>query len=40
MTWNVWWRFGGNWEQRQPGILAVLHKAQPDLLRIQECWAT
>ncbi len=38
MTWNVWWRFGGNWREREPGILATVLDAEPDLLGIQECW--
>ncbi len=38
MTWNVWWRFGGNWRERQPGIIATLRASDPDLLGIQECW--
>ncbi len=38
MTWNVWWRFGGNWRERQPGIVATLKAADPDLVGIQECW--
>jgi endonuclease/exonuclease/phosphatase family metal-dependent hydrolase len=23
-TWNVWWRFGSNWQARQPAILETL----------------
>jgi endonuclease/exonuclease/phosphatase family metal-dependent hydrolase len=38
MTWNTWWRFGGNWRQREPGILDVVRRSQPDVLGIQECW--
>ncbi|MFS0910772.1 endonuclease/exonuclease/phosphatase family protein [Microbacterium sp. 179-I 3D2 NHS] len=38
MTWNVWWRFGGNWQQREPGLLAVVRDQQPDVLGLQECW--
>jgi hypothetical protein len=21
MTWNIWWRFGPRWRERQPGLL-------------------
>lgn len=38
MTWNVWWRFGGNWREREPGILDTVRAADPDVLGIQECW--
>jgi endonuclease/exonuclease/phosphatase family metal-dependent hydrolase len=40
MTWNTWWRFGGNWRDREPGILSVIAAVEPDLLGIQECWGT
>lgn len=38
VTWNVWWRFGGNWRERQPGIVEVLRSVDPDLVGLQECW--
>ena len=38
MTWNTWWRFGGNWAERERGILQVVKEQRPDLLGIQECW--
>lgn len=38
MTWNVWWRFGGNWREREPGLLEVLRRNAPDVVGIQECW--
>lgn len=38
MTWNTWWRFGGNWREREPGLLQVVDAAAPDLLGLQECW--
>jgi endonuclease/exonuclease/phosphatase family metal-dependent hydrolase len=38
MTWNLWWRFG-EWQQRQPAILSVLQREQPDLCALQEVWA-
>ncbi|MGP3535033.1 endonuclease/exonuclease/phosphatase family protein [Microbacterium sp. RD1] len=40
MTWNVWWRFGGNWREREPGLLRVVRDVAPDILGIQECWGT
>jgi endonuclease/exonuclease/phosphatase family metal-dependent hydrolase len=40
MTWNVWWRFGGNWQEREPGLLDVLRATVPDVVGIQECWGT
>ncbi len=39
MTWNLWWRFGGNWREREAGILRVVREQDPDVLGIQECWA-
>jgi endonuclease/exonuclease/phosphatase family metal-dependent hydrolase len=39
MTWNVWWRFGGHWRERERGILQTLRSVDPDVLGIQECWA-
>lgn len=39
MTWNVWWRFG-DWRARRDAILAVLRAEQPDVVGLQEVWAT
>lgn len=39
MTWNVWWRFGPRWRDRQPGIRATLARFSPDVLALQEVWA-
>ena len=39
MTWNVWWRFG-DWRARREAILAVLRAEQPDVVGLQEVWAT
>ena len=39
VTWNVWWRFGP-WEQRQPALTAVLRSLDPDVVCLQEVWAT
>jgi endonuclease/exonuclease/phosphatase family metal-dependent hydrolase len=40
MTWNTWWRFGGNWREREPGLIQVVDAAAPDLLGLQECWGS
>jgi endonuclease/exonuclease/phosphatase family metal-dependent hydrolase len=39
MTWNVWWRFGGAWREREQGIVAVLELARPDIIGLVETWA-
>lgn len=39
MTWNLWWRFGG-WEQRRKAIAATLEEERPDVLGLQEVWAS
>jgi len=39
MTWNIWWRFGPRWRDRQPGILDTLARIRPDVLVLQEVWA-
>jgi endonuclease/exonuclease/phosphatase family metal-dependent hydrolase len=39
MTWNVWWRFGGNWRERQRGIAATLDDLRPDVVGLQEAWS-
>ena len=38
MTWNIWWRFGPRWRDRQPGILATLERVRPDVVALQEVW--
>jgi endonuclease/exonuclease/phosphatase family metal-dependent hydrolase len=38
VTWNVWWRFGGNWRERQSQILATLERANADVICLQEVW--
>ena len=40
MTWNIWWRFGPRWQDRQPGILATIERFTPDVLALQEVWGT
>jgi endonuclease/exonuclease/phosphatase family metal-dependent hydrolase len=39
MTWNVFWRFGGDWREREPGITATVKAYRPDLLGLVETWA-
>lgn len=38
MSWNLWWRFGGRWREREPRILEILDEVAPDLLGLQETW--
>jgi endonuclease/exonuclease/phosphatase family metal-dependent hydrolase len=38
MTWNVWWRFGGNWRAREAGILTTLESYRPDVVGLVEAW--
>lgn len=40
LTWNVWWRFGPGWRQRQPLLLRHLRAAKADVAALQECWGT
>ncbi|MER5432628.1 endonuclease/exonuclease/phosphatase family protein [Streptomyces sp. NPDC002588] len=39
VTWNLWWRFGP-WRERQKAILAVLRELRPDVVGLQEVWAS
>ncbi|MFI6074345.1 endonuclease/exonuclease/phosphatase family protein [Actinoplanes sp. NPDC051343] len=39
MTWNIWWRFGPRWRDRQPGLRATLEGLRPDVVALQEVWA-
>ena len=39
VSWNLWWRFGGSWRERQPGIVATLEDLGPDVVGLQEVWA-
>ena len=40
VTWNVLWRFEPDWRARERGILATLERLRPDIVGLQECWAT
>lgn len=39
LTWNLWWRFGPRWRDRQPAIRATLDRYDPDLVALQEVWS-
>ncbi len=39
VTWNLWWQFG-DWRRRLDAIRQVLAESAPDLLGLQEVWAT
>jgi endonuclease/exonuclease/phosphatase family metal-dependent hydrolase len=38
VTWNLFWRFGPGWRERQPRILATLRDLAPDVVGLQESW--
>ena len=40
MTWNIWWRFGPQWRERQPALLSTLQQFRPDIIALQEVWGT
>ena len=40
MTWNVWWRFGPRWRDRQAGLLRTIRDVDPDVVAMPESWAT
>ena len=40
MTWNVWWRFGPRWRDRQAGLLRTIRNADADVIALQESWRT
>jgi endonuclease/exonuclease/phosphatase family metal-dependent hydrolase len=39
MTWNLWWRFGP-WEERFAAIVATIVEQDPDVVCLQELWAS
>ncbi|MBW3605089.1 MAG: hypothetical protein KY460_09305 [Actinobacteria bacterium] len=39
VSWNLCWRFGGDWRQRQPRIVTQLQTLAPDIVGLQEVWA-
>jgi endonuclease/exonuclease/phosphatase family metal-dependent hydrolase len=38
LTWNLWWRFGPAWRERQPHIRDTLRAVDPDIAALQEVW--
>lgn len=38
VTWNVWGRYGEDWEQRQAGIELALEEVAPDVVCLVEAW--
>jgi endonuclease/exonuclease/phosphatase family metal-dependent hydrolase len=40
MTWNIWWRFGPRWRERQPGLVDTLRAVDSDVVALQEVWGT
>ncbi len=38
LEWNVWWRFGDNWQARQALIIEVIKHLSPDVIALQEVW--
>jgi endonuclease/exonuclease/phosphatase family metal-dependent hydrolase len=38
VTWNVWGRFGANWEERHAGIEESLAEVSPDVVCLVESW--
>ncbi|MFI5894357.1 endonuclease/exonuclease/phosphatase family protein [Actinoplanes sp. NPDC051513] len=39
MTWNVFWRWGGDYLERAPGIVDTLRACRPDIIGLCETWA-
>jgi endonuclease/exonuclease/phosphatase family metal-dependent hydrolase len=40
MTWNIWWRFGPHWQDRQPALLQTLRSIDADVIGLQEVWGS
>ena len=40
MTWNIWWRFGPKWQERQSVLVETLRTVDPDVVALQEVWST
>ena len=38
LTWNIWWRFGPHWHDRQPALLRTLREVDADVVALQEVW--
>src|SRR4051812_15333716 len=39
MTWNVFWRWGGDYRERAPAIADTAEVYRPDVLGLCETWA-
>ena len=40
MTWNIWWRFGPKWQERQSVLVETMRAVDPDVVALQEVWGT
>lgn len=40
MTWNIWWRFGPRWRDRQSAIRSTIERYDPGVVALQEVWST
>ena len=40
MTWNVWWRFGPQWRERQAGLVETIGSIGADVVGLQETWGS
>jgi endonuclease/exonuclease/phosphatase family metal-dependent hydrolase len=38
LTWNIWWRFGPHWQDRQRALLRTLSEVDADVIALQEVW--
>jgi len=38
VTWNVWGRYGSEWQMRQAALEAVLAGVGPDVICLVEAW--
>ena len=38
LTWNIWWRFGPHWQDRQRALLRTLREIDADVVALQEVW--
>lgn len=38
LSWNIWWRFGADWQRRQSLILETLDRTDADIIALQEVW--
>src|SRR4051794_5530425 len=38
MTWNIWWRFGPQWRDRQSRIVHTIAATGADVVSLQEVW--